>query len=92
MKNSMKTVLFLVVFGLLVMNIKPVFAQCAQCAAAVATNAQSGDTTAKGLNHGIMFLLTAPYIAVAVIGLVWYKKYRRKNVNLEMHNEKLNLN
>lgn len=84
--------LFLVVFGLLVVSIKPVLAQCAACAAAVATNAQSGDTTAKGLNHGIIFLLTTPYVAIAIIGFVWYKKYRRKNVNLEIQNEKLNLN
>jgi uncharacterized integral membrane protein len=28
----------------------------------------------------------------AVVGYIWYKKYRRKNVDLNMRNEKLNLN
>jgi len=92
MKTSLKTALILVVFGLLFFSIKPVKAQCAQCAATVASNAKNGDTTANGLNKGIMFLLAAPYLAVAVVGGVWYKKYRRKNVNLDIPNEKLNLN
>jgi len=53
---------------------------------------KSGDTTARGLNKGIIFLLAAPYLAAAAVGLIWYKKYRRKNVNIDMHDEKLNLN
>jgi uncharacterized membrane protein len=92
MKTTIKTALFFIVFGLMVFSITPVKAQCAACAAAVETNAKSGDKTAVGLNHGIMFLLAAPYLAVAVVGIVWYKKFRRKNVNLDIRNEKLHLN
>jgi hypothetical protein len=39
-----------------------------------------------------MYLLAAPYLAVAALGYVWYKKYRRKNVDLNMRDEKLHLN
>ena len=92
MKASIKTALFLIVFGLMVFAFVPAHAQCAACAAAVETNAKNGDKTAVGLNHGIMYLLAAPYLAVAVIGIVWYKKFRRKNVDLNMRNEKLHLN
>ncbi len=92
MKTSLKTALILIVFGLVFLSVKPVKAQCAQCAATVASNAKSGDATANGLNKGIMFLLAAPYLAVAVVGYVWYKKYRRKNVNIDIPNEKLHLN
>ena len=92
MKASLKTALFLIVFGLMLISIKPAKAQCAQCAAAVESNAKSGGTSANGLNKGIIFLLVTPYLAVAAIGLVWYKKFRRKNVNIDMHNEKLHLN
>lgn len=74
------------------MSVIPAFAQCAQCAAAVKTNASSGSVTAAGLNKGILFLLCAPYVAVAILGYVWYKKFRRKNVNLDVHSEKLHLN
>ena len=92
MKRSIKTALFFIVFGLMIISVKPVKAQCAQCAATVATNAKSGDTTANGLNKGILFLLVVPYLAVSVVGYMWYKKFRRKNVNLEIRNDKLNLN
>ncbi|MDB4903444.1 MAG: hypothetical protein JWQ63_2725 [Mucilaginibacter sp.] len=92
MKISLKIALFLIVFGSIVLSIKPVKAQCAQCAATIESNAKSGDKTANGLNKGILFLLAAPYLAVAAVGLVWYKKYRRKNVNINIRNEKLNLN
>jgi hypothetical protein len=92
MKTSIKSALFLIVFGLMLFSIKPVKAQCAACAAAVETSSKNGDISANGLNKGIMFLLAAPYLAVAVVGVVWYKKFRRKNVNLNIRNEKLHLN
>jgi len=92
MKVTLKTVLFLFVFGLLVISVIPAVAQCAQCAANVATNTKNGGTAANGLNKGIVFLLAAPYLAVGFIAFVWYKKFRRKNVNIDMPNKKLHLN
>jgi hypothetical protein len=67
-------------------------AQCAMCTASVESNNKNGNTTTHGLNNGIIYLLSAPYLAIAAVGLIWYKKYRRKNVNLDMRPEKLNLN
>jgi hypothetical protein len=92
MKASLKTLLFLIVFGLMLLSVKPVKAQCAQCAATVATNTKNGGKVANGLNKGIMFLLAAPYLAVGVVGFVWYKKFRRKNVSIDMRDERLHLN
>jgi hypothetical protein len=92
MKTGLKTALFFILFGLMIISIKPVKAQCAQCAATVETNAKSGDKTASGLNKGILFLLVAPYLAVGIVGYVWYKKYRRKNISIDMRDEKLHLN
>ena len=79
-------------FALMIVNIQPVKAQCAACAAAVSTNQKNGYHTTNGLNNGILFLLAAPYLAAAAVGFVWYKKYRRKNVNLVLRDEKLHLN
>ena len=92
MKRILKVVLFCVVFGLIVTKPRQVKAQCAQCAATVESNAKTGATTTKGLNKGILFLLAAPYLAVSTAGFVWYKKYRRKNVNIDIPGKKLHLN
>lgn len=92
MKTRLKTILFILVFGFAVLGVKSASAQCAQCAANVATNKSGGGTTANGLNKGILFLLACPYLAVAIVGGVWYKKYRRKNVAIDIRDEKLHLN
>jgi hypothetical protein len=90
--KKLKFLYLFLVFGLMVCSVVPVKAQCAMCSANVETNAKSGAGTTNGLNSGIMYLLAAPYLAVAAVGYIWYKKYRRKNVDLNMRNEKLNLN
>jgi len=92
MKAILKTLFFPVIFCLMVISAKPVKAQCAQCAATVETNTKNGGNAARGLNKGIMFLLAAPYLVVTAGGLIWYKKYRRKNVDMNIRNEKLHLN
>jgi len=90
--KSIKRILVLITFGLMTFGAVKVNAQCAACAAQVESNNKSGANTTKGLNNGIIYLLGAPYFAVAVLGFIWYKKYRRKNVNLNVPHEKLNLN
>jgi hypothetical protein len=92
MKNRVKIFSVLVAFAVLTLNAGVVKAQCAQCAATVESNAKSGATTTNGLNNGILFLLAAPYLVVAIGGFVWYRNYRRKNINIDVRNEKLHLN
>lgn len=90
--KRMKNILVIFAFGLLFFSAAGVKAQCAMCTTAVESNNKSGANTTKGLNNGIVYLLTAPYLAVAAVGLLWYKKYRRKNINVDVPHEKLNLN
>ena len=92
MNKGLKIFLFVTAFGFITLSNQPVKAQCAICSANIASNVKNGNKTADGLNHGIMYLLGAPYIAIAALGLIWYKKYRRKNVDINMRNEKLHLN
>ncbi len=91
MKHSkiLLSLLFAVAFVLLA-NVT--FAQCSMCQATIESNLKSGGTVGSGLNGGIMYLLAAPYLVVAGIGFLWYKKYRKKDVNLDMKTEKINLN
>jgi hypothetical protein len=92
MKTGFKIILFVFALAIMAGSVQPVKAQCAQCAATVETNSKNGGDAAKGLNNGILFLLGAPYLVVAAAGFIWYKKYRRKNVDINMRNEKLHLN
>lgn len=69
-----------------------VSAQCAMCTLNAENSVQNGNTEGNGLNTGILYLLAAPYLAVACVGFLWYKKYKRKNVTVHMKNGKINLN
>ncbi|HEY0898559.1 MAG TPA: hypothetical protein VGD90_04455 [Sphingobacteriaceae bacterium] len=67
-------------------------AQCAMCSATAEHSVHNGNTEGNSLNSGILYLLATPYLLIAVVGYVWYKKYRRKDVVLDMKDEKIHLN
>jgi len=67
-------------------------AQCALCQAQVQTNTQEGNTQAAGLNSGILYLMATPYLIALGIGIMWFRKYRKKDVLLQMKNEPIHLN
>jgi hypothetical protein len=51
-----------------------VFAQCAMCRATVENSISSGENSiGAGLNAGILYLLSAPYLLFIVIGYFWYR-------------------
>ncbi len=67
-------------------------AQCSMCTLNAENSVQNGNTQGNGLNKGILYLLAAPYLAITCVGILWYKKYRRKNVVMNMKEGKINLN
>jgi hypothetical protein len=81
-------VIFLILFAL----IADVDAQCSMCTLNAEASVANGNTQGRGLNNGIMYLLVMPYLAVAVVGFLWYKKYRRKDILVDTKDEKINLN
>lgn len=72
-----RALIALSVFSLLLVN--KVHAQCAMCSLTAQAATEGGNTQGFGLNDGILFLLFMPYLAVLVIGILWYKKYRKKS-------------
>lgn len=90
--KTIKIFLVLFIFFLAFAATSEVSAQCAMCTLNAENSTQNGNTDGNGLNDGILYLLAAPYIAVAAVGFIWYKKYRRKNVAVHMKNTKINLN
>lgn len=90
--KPIKIFLVLFMFLFVVAGTSEVSAQCAMCTLNADNSTQNGNTEGNGLNSGILYLLAAPYIAVAAVGFIWYKKYNRKNVSVHMKSGKINLN
>ena len=51
-------------------------AQCAMCRAVLET--EEGQSIAKGINNGIIYLMILPYILVGGVGYFVYKKIKSK--------------
>jgi len=63
---------YIIVFILLLIISMPAEAQCAMCRAVLEN--EEGQGTAKGINNGIIYLMAIPYLLIAGIGIVIYKK------------------
>lgn len=53
-------------------------AQCAMCSLNAENSTQNGNSIGKGLNKGIYFLLSMPFLIGGGIGILWYTKFRKK--------------
>ncbi|MEL7004480.1 MAG: hypothetical protein AAFN93_17365 [Bacteroidota bacterium] len=50
------------------------FAQCAMCRATIENNLSNGDVgIGANLNFGILYLFVMPYLAITVVGYLWYR-------------------
>lgn len=58
------------------------FAQCALCKANAESDLKNGGTTAKGLNHGILYLMTIPYIILGTLFFIFFKKQILEKVRI----------
>jgi len=75
-----------IVLTLLLLAVTPLvsMAQCAMCRAQLENNVSNGDIgIAAGINVGILYLLSMPYLIVLVLGYFWYKT-SRKNANTQL--------
>jgi len=53
-------------------------AQCAMCSLNAENSIKGENTQGKGLNNGILFLLSMPFLIGAGVGILWYTKFRHK--------------
>ena len=49
--------------------------QCAMCRAVL--ESEEGQASAKGINDGIVYLMAIPYIVVATISFIIYRKFKK---------------
>lgn len=72
---------FAVLIFLVMLSPLTTWAQCAMCRTQLENNVSNGDIgIAAGINTGILYLLSLPYLAILVLGYVWYRN-SRKNVS-----------
>ncbi|UKT63117.1 hypothetical protein [Pedobacter mucosus] len=90
----MKRKVFLIIFllGIIFAIVPSANAQCAMCSINAEQGVKNGNTISAGLNTGVLYLLAVPYLMAIVVGVVWYKKFRKKNVHINMKQEKIHLN
>ena len=58
-----------------------VYAQCSMCKMTAETNMKNGGMAGRGLNQGILYLLLLPYLAMMIIGYLYWKG--KKNLKSE---------
>jgi hypothetical protein len=67
----------ILLFSLLAIAATDVAAQCAMCRSTLENNYASGNPgIGAGINTGILYLLSMPYLAVLIIGYLWFKSTR----------------
>jgi hypothetical protein len=70
--------LFILVALVLLTQIDAV-AQCAMCRTTVESTISNGRSNiATGLNTGILYLLSAPYLIVAAIAYLWFRQSKQE--------------
>jgi hypothetical protein len=58
-------------------SLHEVAAHCAMCRSTLENNFSNGQAgIAAGINTGILYLLCIPYLAVGILGYLWYKSSR----------------
>ena len=74
----MKKIFVFLIIGFLFMSVES-FGQCAMCRATVQSNLSEGrGVIGTGLNFGILYLLTTPYILMGVMIFLWIKVGRKE--------------
>jgi len=69
----MKRLFFFLMILTLSYWVTDVWAQCPMCKANVEAGLEKGGHVGLGLNTGIFYLLTIPYLLFAAIGIWWWK-------------------
>ena len=70
--------IIVLIFTINLTTIDSTQAQCPMCKMSAEQNLKDGGTAGKGLNAGILYMLSTPYIIVAGLGFYWYKNRRRE--------------
>ena len=65
----------ILIFSLLILS-SDAYCQCSMCRAVL--ESEEGQSTAKGINNGILYLMAIPYFLVGLAGWKIYKILKKK--------------
>lgn len=83
MKKTFFAAAFALILGLL-LSLAPLAAQaqCSMCKSQVeAARQERDDYDVAGLNKGIVYMMTIPYILMGAVGYFWYRRTHPKKAN-----------
>ena len=82
-KLIIKLVFIFLTFSLAGIPTQNAQAQCAMCSLTADNSVKNGNTQGSKLNKGILVLLSAPFLAVGLVGSLWYRKYRKDQTHFD---------
>jgi hypothetical protein len=72
-----------VILIVMVVSAVNAFGQCAMCRTTIENNYSNGEPgIAAGINTGILYLLSMPYLAIIVITYLWFKSSKNATKKL----------
>lgn len=74
----MKRLLIPALLVLQFISVEEVAAQCSMCRRVAESNLESGEKKGRGLNTGILYLMSVPYLMGGVAGFIWWKSRKSK--------------
>ncbi|MBK8195701.1 MAG: hypothetical protein IPK76_21790 [Lewinellaceae bacterium] len=88
MKKRLVALLKLSAFLLLLAgSVEPVAAQCPMCRMSAESNLKNGGTDGRGLNAGILYMLSMPYLIVAGVGFWWWRNRKSEKTESDGFSE-----
>jgi len=75
----MKQILSIALIIVSMLIVTPAVSQCAMCKASVESNIENDQkVVGRGLNDGIIYLMSIPYLVLGGIGFMVYKNWKSK--------------
>ncbi len=81
MKRSIFKSILIIVFAIVIFAVptSEILAQCPMCRISAESNLANGGTAGNGLNKGILFLLSLPYLLIGTLGYVWWRNKKKSS-------------
>lgn len=70
----MKRIIVLLLLMVFILASQELQAQCAMCTAVADEAMKQGSSQGAGINKAVLYMFLMPYLIVATIGFIWWRK------------------